>query len=269
MPTSFGALCNDFSINATINLKMDLPCERESIMSLFDRVRKARPNMDKFRRYDDEVLLESNRREHEYTWVALRQNSVRTGHANPQSMDDAYDYHKVILDTVPYFLSISPLDVDYIELLFTFDLECKGNHDEVVYEALYADTPVGNLLRQPFPVTGGPTNDDPFDAEEESADGVLIDVQPIFRVNLSDRGDLQASFEVKTRERTRRGNASRSRDEPLGVFLSMRRFGPITDISDLSTWLDEMGKQCEVLAEDRLIPNLLTPIARYITSGSA
>ena len=150
MATSFGALCTDFYVNQKVALKMDLPCDRETIMSLFDRVRKVRPNMEKFRRYDDELALESKRRDDEYTWLALRQTNIRTGHVNPQSMEDMYDYHRMILEVVPYYLSLSPLDIDYLELMFGFDLECQNNHDEVVYDALFADTPLADLLTQPI-----------------------------------------------------------------------------------------------------------------------
>jgi len=262
MATSFGALCNDFYVNLTIALKMDLPCERESIMGLFDRVRKVRPTMDKFRRYDDELTLESNRREAMYTWLALRQNSIRTGHVNPDSMEDAWSYHRSILETVPYYLSVSALDIDYVEVLFGFDLECDGNHDEVVYEALYADSAVGDLMKEPL-LAG----DDAVDANSQG--GKIIDVQPMFRFALSDDGETQGLFEVKTRERSRRGNASRSRDEPISLFVAVRRFGPVPNVDDLSPWMQQLGVACETLTTDRLIPHLLTPIARQITSSNA
>ena len=112
MDTSFGALCTDFYINQKLALKMDLPGDRETILHLFDRIKRAHPSMDRFHRYEGELTLESSRREAEYRWIGLRRTSIRTAHVNPQSMDEAYKFHRLVLSEAPYHLTISPLDVD-------------------------------------------------------------------------------------------------------------------------------------------------------------
>lgn len=249
MATSFGALCTDFYINQQLVLKMELPGERETILHLFEQVRKTIPSMDRFRRYDDELALES-KRETEYRWLALRRQSVRTGHVNPQSMAEGYELHKLVLQIAPYHLSISPLDVDYLELLFGFDLECADNHDEVVYDALFAHTPIDGLLKLPG-----------------SLEARKVDVQPTFGVSLNRKGDLQAYFEVKTRSR-RRGQP-RNREEPISILLTIRKYGPVESIKQLLTTFDVLKEQAEYLASDQVVPHLLTPIARQITSSNA
>lgn len=248
MATSFGALCTDFYINHKLALKMDLPGDRETILHLFDRVRKAIPSMDRFRRYEGELALESSRREAEYRWLALRRTSVRTGHVNPDSMQDAYDFHRLVLTEAPYHLTISPLDVDYLELLLGFDLECKADHDAIVFEALFGNSPVGNLMRVP--------------------DARAMDVQPIFGLSLGKRTDLQAYFEVKTRAKSRRGSTSRSRGEPLSIFLTLRKYGPVHKVEELGPIFDQLTQYAEALATERLVPDLLQPISRQITSSS-
>ena len=248
MGTSFGALCDDFYINQKLALRMDLPSERETLLHLFDAVRRVYPSMDKFRRYDDEYALESSRKDSEYRWLALRRNSVRTGHVNPQSMEDGLDFHQMVLDFCPHHLTISPLDVDYLELLFGFDLECKADHDEVVYEALMGDSPLGDLLR--------------------IDDAKVLDVQPIFGMQLSRSGDCQAYFEVKTRTKSRRGSAKQYRNEPISVFLTLRKYGPVGDINELQTIGRELMQRTEALASERLVPTLLTPIARQVQASS-
>ncbi|MCC7406797.1 MAG: hypothetical protein IT442_01920 [Phycisphaeraceae bacterium] len=252
MATSFGALCSDFYINQKLSLKMDLPYERETILHLFERIRKSEPTMDRFRRYDNELALESSRREPEYRWMAIRQNSIRTGHVNPQTMDGSYQFHRLIIETVPYHLSVSALDVDYLDLMFGFDLECNDNHDEVVFEALFGHSPVRTLVQLP----GYP-------------ESRVIDVQPVYGMSLDRRGDLQAYFEVKTRSRNRKGQTSRTRQEPISVLLTLRKYGPVQTINDLLPIFDLLREHCEHLATERLVPDLLTPIARQITSSSA
>jgi len=248
MATSFGALCTDFYINHKLSLKMDLPSERETILHFFDRMRKSLPAMNRFKRYDGELALESARKDAHYTWLALRRNSIRTGHVNPESMEEALDYHKLVLELTPYHLTISPLDVDYVELMYGFDLECQQNHDAIVYDALYANSPLAELL--------------PSDSSR------ILDVQPVFGGSLNEAGDLQAYFEVKTRPKSRRGSSKRYAGEPISLFLTLRKYGPIDDLADLPATLEKLNEHCEALATDKLVPDLLTPIAQHISSSA-
>lgn len=255
MATSFGALCTDFYINQKLALKMDLPSERETILHMFDRLKKAVPSMDRFHRYESELTLESSRREAEYRWVGLRRTSVRAGHVNPQTMEEAYKFHRLLLEVAPYHLTLSPLDVDYLEVLFGFDLECRQDHDEVIYEALIANSPLGNLIR-PGALPGMPQ-------------ARVIDVQPMFGISLSDRGDTQAYFEVKTRTRGRRRQPSRYPNEPISLMLVLRKYGPIHKLEELEDNFETLRNFGETLATERLVPDLLTPIVRQIASSNA
>lgn len=257
MATSFGALCTDFYINHKLALKMDLPTERETILHFFDRMRKSMPSMNRFKRYDGELALESARKDARYKWLALRRNSIRTGTVNPESMEDALAYHKLVLELAPYHLTISPLDVDYVELMYGFDLECKQNHDAVVYEALYADTPLGGLL-----------NASAKDSDGEPTGGGVLDVQPVFGQSLNDAGDLQAYYEVKTRPKSRRGSSKRYSGEPISLFLTIRKYGPVEDLADMAATVETLNNYAEELATAKLIPDLLTPITQHIGSSA-
>jgi hypothetical protein len=253
MATSFGALCTDFYINQKLALKMDLPSDRETILHLFDRVKKAVPNMTRFHRYHNELTLESSRREAEYRWVGLRRTSVRTGHVNPQSMTEAYKFHKLVLSEAPYHLTISPLDVDFLELLLGFDLECKGDQDEVVYDALFAHSPLANLLK----------------GDDRDKESRVLDLQPMFGISLGGKSETQAYFEVKTRTRGRRGQPNQYPNEPMSIFLTIRRYGPVQKVEDLESWFESLKAHAETLAAERLVPELLQPILRQITSSNA
>lgn len=252
MATSFGALCTDFYINQKLSLKMDLPTERDTLLHFFDQVRKTQPGMTRFRRYEGELSLESSRREAEYTWLSLRQSSIRTGHVNPDAMEDAYKYHRRMLEIAPFYLTLSPLDIDYVEMMFGFDIDCKEDHDEVVYEALFADSAMGGLLK-------------PID---ETMGTKVLDVQPVFGLNLAEDGKLQAYFEVKTRRRSRRGSGKRYAQEPISLFVTLRNYGPVEKLDDLKGITTELGQFCETLASERLIPDLLNPIVQHISPSS-
>lgn len=251
MPTSYGALCTDFYVNMKLAVKMDMPSERETVLHFFDRMRKLNPGMDRFRRYQGELALESSRNEPEYSWLAMRRGGLRAGRVNPSSMDASRSYHTGLLEQAPYHLTLSPLDLDYLEVLYGFDLECERDHDEVVFEALYADSPLAELMR-------------PGGAAQQ---GRPLDVQPVAGISLSRSGDMQAFFEVKTRPRSRRGRPSRN-GEPISLLVTVRRYGPIGELDELPRWFAGADEACDALASERLVPHLLTPISRLITSSA-
>lgn len=244
MATSFGALCTDFYINQKLALKMDLPAERETILHMLDRVRADLPEMDRFRRYPEELVLESQRQEGRQLWMELSAQAVRTGILNPTTTEDAYRLHRMILEVCPYHLTISPLDVDHLELMYGFDLECKANHNNVVYEALIQGTPLAGLL--------------------EVEGGKVTDVQPMFGLTLGKGNALHAFFEVKTRTTPSEIRRGRYRTEPISIFLTIRRTGPLEHVEQLPHWFEQVRQAGEQLANDKVVPHLLNPISRAI-----
>lgn len=249
MGTSYSALCSDFYINQRLALKMDLPNKRETVLDYFDRIRKFRPKMDKFRRFEGELSLESPPVDGWYDWTALRQSSIRSGSVNPTDMSSAYDLHRTILEIAPYYLSISPIEIDHLELMFGFDLEAKGNHDEIVYDALFADSSLGALIS----------------SNEEHP----TDIQPFVGYTIEeDEQKTAINFEIKTRVAERQLPDDKFENEPISVFVSARRTGPIDRIEDLIPMFHSLTRLMEQLATDKLIPCMLNPITRAISSHS-
>jgi hypothetical protein len=246
MSTSFGALCTDFYVNQKIATRMDLPTERETVLHLLDRVRASQPSMTRFRKYPDELSLESGRQEGAYRWLSMHPNAIRTGHVNPETLDEAYSLHRLMLEIAPYHLTISPLDIEYIDLLFGFDLEAKANQHKIVYDALFADSPFANLMAGP--------------------ETQPVDVQPIFGVNLNEQSDLQAFFEVKTSTTASQVRNDQYRVEPISVYMTIRRLGSVSKIEQLPEIFETMRQHAERLATDQLVPTLVNPIRSEITS---
>lgn len=242
----FGECCSDFYVNQKLALKMDLPESREPLLDLFDRVRRSVPELDRLRRYDGELALESPDQERRYRWVAMRQTSIRSGDVNPTELEDAYALHRLILEVAPYYLSISPLDIDYLELVFGFDLEAEANRDEVVFDALFADGPLGSLV--------DPTQDR------------FLDCQPIVGLALNEACDLQAFFEVRSRGSATEAATGDYLPEPISVYLTVRRHGPVTSLEHLPAIFATLCGHAERLAEERAIPQLVLPIRHAILS---
>ena len=244
---SLSALCSDFYINQKLALKLDVPTGRESVLDMFDRVRKELPAMDRFRRYDGELALESTEDESHYTWMALRRTSIRSGCVNPDSLEQAYKLHRLILEISPFFLSISALDVEYIELVFGFDLRAPVNRNEVVFEALLGGSPLAGLV----------------DMERES----VLEAQPLIGFSLSTSCDHQAFVEVKTRVSAQEVVQNRFEEQPISVYLTVRRYSSMSRITELASEFGGLAGHAERLAEDRVIPYVIQPIRAMLYSS--
>lgn len=240
MTESFGALCSAWYVNLKLALKLDLPRKREEVLDLFERIRRQFPAMSQFRRYREELALESEPEAEPQRWVALRGHTIRAGVVDPDRFEDAYALHRCVLEVAPYYLSISPLDVDYVELLYGFDLNAGGNHDEIVFEALVAGSPLAAALDIPG--------------------SHVVDCQPMFGVALNDVGSAEAFVEVTTRPPERGEYGTDRPPEPISVLLTLRRYGPVGEIAELPSVLDELSRRGEQLVHSRVVPNLVVPI---------
>lgn len=255
MSESYKALCNDFYVNQKLSLKMELPRTRETVLDLFERVRKIYPCMHNFRRYRDEYALESSQTQMPHRWAAMKANYIRSGTVNPPSMEEAYSLHRNLLTLAPAYLSISPLDVDHLELLFGFDLVAGGNHDAIVLDALMRGSPMAALL--------------------DIHDAHVMECQPMVGMAVTRRGDYEIFFEVKTRptngglQRESEMADNSERADPISVYLTLRKFGPITELSQLTDMFAMMAAKGEELIDQRVIPGLIVPIREALSSGNS
>ena len=244
MTDSFRVLCSDFYINQKLNVKLDLPRNRETALDLFERLRREFPEMDSFRRHKDELALESPTRDVPHRWTAVRSSNVRSGVVNPEHEEQAYGLHRTILEVVPYYLSISALDIEYLELLYGFDLAASGSHDRIVADALLSGSPLASLTDLPG--------------------GRLMEFQPLLGSLLADDGEIEAHFEVKTRSGLREhGNA-----EPISVYLTLRQYEPVREISQLVERFEAFAEKGQEIVAERVVPGLLQPIKETIVSGN-
>ena len=281
MSNEYAALVNDMYVNQRVNLKMDLSMKRDTVLAMFDRVRREMPGMDRFKRYTNELALESradaeavddgsdSARPSEsgihagaggsgagrggQRWLAIRKTSVRTGSVNPDSLSEGYKLHRLVLEIAPYFLDVTPLDIDHIELLYGFDLLASGNHDAIVFNALLSGSALGEL------VEGGKGG--------SRVHRTPIDCQPLLGVALADGTDIQAHFEVKTRSSIRHGRHVEHREEPISLYVVVRRHGPFKDVRDLPAVLRQLVERGEDLLDTCIVPKLLLPLREAIASG--
>jgi hypothetical protein len=246
MGDSYKALCSDFYINQKLTVKMDLPRSRETVLEFFERVRKQFPQMGQFRRYREELALESPQSEAPHRWLAVRSSTIRSGSVNPPTTEEGYSLHQHVLETAPYFLNVSPLDIDSVELLFGFDLAATGNHNQIVADAVLA----GSAFRSALELQGA----------------TITECQPVLGVTFGARGEYEINVEIKTRGQQSHGREGEPGAEPISIYLILRRLGAVTDLKELPKIFAQLTATGEELVEKRVVPTLLTPIREVIAA---
>ena len=112
--------------------------------------------------------------------------------------------HGLILDMAPHHLGLSPIEIDYLDVLFGFDLTFGGNHDEIIAESLFTESPLACLT--------------------EETGAKAVDFQPTVTVALSEDCRLQARIDVVTRTNSYQVRTGDYSDDVISVYLIVRRY---------------------------------------------
>ena len=199
---AFDAFCDEFSLGTRLFLKLDLSPSRESLLQFCEQVRRAFPDMVRFRRredgsimLDEEADTQAGRR-----YLRIDANALRLGQFSPPSRQAFSAFATMVLSHAPYYLSLSDLDYDSLEVMFGFDLEYCGNHDELVAETLLGDNPLHAAL---------------------AGDGRrIIDCQPCVGAALDEECRTQAYLEIRGRTSMYELRSAEYEAQALSVYLS-------------------------------------------------
>lgn len=246
MANSYSSLCDDFSVDMHINTELDLPSERDTVLSFFERIQKQFPSMGNFfRRSNGDFCLEEDRDGERYRWVMLEIDRIFSGCANPDQLEDAYELHNLVLELSPYMLGVSHLDIDSLDVTFAMDFDYRGNHDEVVAEALFGSGPFGRLLELPGSRAIG------FSPTVVTA----LDVDCCTQARIAVESRTSVS-EVR--------NDKFKSDQPISLYLTIRRYPKPDERFDAAK---SFARQCETAVElmsEKIIPDFVHPLTEAI-----
>ena len=204
---------------------------------------------DSSRKHDNgEWNLEEDRNNESYRWAALESRKLSSGHVNPPDIAEALKLHQFLLQLAPYDLGISPVEIDYLDLLFGFDLSFSGNHDEIIAESLFADSPLTCLTEEPG--------------------AKCVDFQPTVTVALSEDCRLQARIDVVTRTNSYQVRTGDYSDDVISVYLILRRYWGDKPKVAMDKLIGELAERADNLCHSYVIPKLLRPISSAIASRS-
>jgi len=116
---NFSSFCDDFYIDLYINTELELPSERDTLLTFFERIQKHFPSMCSFRRRDNgELYLEGDRDSGQYRWVSVEADRIGSGYVNPTSFARAYEQHRLVIELMPYMLGVNHLDINSVDVSF-------------------------------------------------------------------------------------------------------------------------------------------------------
>jgi hypothetical protein len=243
--TLYGSMADDMYVNVNLATEMELPGHRETVLHFFECVRKKFPTMRKFHARDKrDFVLEEDKDQGRYRWVAVEPRRFCSGHVNPASIEDALDQHRFLLDLAPALLSMSPLDCEAIDVLFGFDFAFRGNHNALLAEAL-----------GPGPGLEG-VGDIPGSR--------LINYEPSLTIAVDEECRTQIRVSTETRTNAFQVRTGEFAEEQLSVYVTARQYGSLESGETYVHTVERLAQLAEDVIENCVVEQILRPLARTI-----
>ena len=246
MRESFSSFCDDFYLDMYVNTELELPTSRDTILAFFERVQKQFPSMGTFcRGQSKEYCLEGNRKSGQYRSVTLEADRIVSGYVNCEKFEDAYEQHRLVLELIPYMLSVSHLDITSLDVTMAMEFDCRGNHDEVIAEAL-GSSGLTCLM--------------------DVAGVSVIDYSPSVVIALTPDNRTQGRISIESRTsvfdpRRPRQNDS---DDPISLSFTIRQYPRDSEKFDSVSSFTNQCRLIEELMEEKIIPSIVQPLTNII-----
>lgn len=243
----YASLADDYFVNMNLNTEMQLPSTRETILEFFGRVQKTYPSMRNFyTRENGDFVLEEDKDQPRYRWISIEPRRICSGVVNPDSIEEAVEQHKLVLQIAPYMLSVSPLDCEALDFMLGFDFSYRGNHDELVAEALGTASGIDSLRELP----GGKT----------------LNYEPSITVSLDESCRRQCRLLIETRTNAYQVRRADYPEEPISVYFTTRQYGSLPHDASFEETLGELQITCEELLNEHVITDVLQPLQQAIST---
>ncbi len=244
---SFDSFVDAFYCNMNLSTEMPLPVARETILGFFERAQKEYPSLKNFytRETGDAVLEEDKDLGHQ-RWLSVEAKKVCSGFLNPPDFDTAMQQHTFALELLPYMLSVSPLDCEALDFVMGFDMAYRGNHDELVAEALGGFPAIDGLLRVPG--------------------ARVINYEPAITLTLDESCRVQARLMIETRTTAYHVRRGEYPEENISVYFTLRQYGSLEPGVSFERTLASLRERGEEMLEEQIVEQVLRPLAQAIAA---
>lgn len=243
----FSTLAHEFYVNMHLNTEMPLPNSRETLLDFFGRVQKSFPTMRNFyTRENGDYVLEEDKDHPQHRWLSMEARRICSGVVNPEKTEVAEEQHRLILDLVPFMLSVSPLDCEALDYMMGFDFIYRGNHDAVVARALGTSSAMEGLLDIPG--------------------AAVLNYEPAITISLEESCRTQARLMVETRTNAYHVRRGSFPEEHISVYFTVRQYGSMEHDASFADRLSQLRQQCEELLDRHVVDQVLIPLSQAISA---
>ena len=244
--SNYGMFSDDFYVNMNLATEMDLPQQRESVLHYFEQVRRRYPSMLNFYgREKSEYVLEEDKEHGAYRWVSIEPRRLNSGAVNPENFDAAIQQHKSVLELVPYELSITPLDCESLSVMVGFDFNYRGNHNEILAEAIGLSPALERVTALPY--------------------GKLLSNEPAIQFALDDECRTQCRISFESRTTAYQVRTGEFGEDQLSVYLTVRRYDSLGVDEQFDTEFQRLADLCRDLVDEYLVGSVLRPLQEAIS----
>jgi len=243
--TRYSALADDFYINMNLSTEMELPQGRDTVLHYFERIQKKYPSMRKFYCRDKrDFVLEEDKDRSQYRWATVESRRMCSGQVNPATIEEAMDQHRLVLELAPFMLSVSPLDCEALDLLFGFDFTYRGNHNQLVAEALGVNPAMERLLEMPG--------------------SSVINFEPSVTLSLDEGCRRQVRVSVENRTNAFQIRTGEYPEEQISVYVTARQCGSLNPDETFVQEVDQLAQVCQDVVDNYVVESVLRPLQRTI-----
>ena len=236
---------DDYYVNMNLNTEMELPHSRETVLHFFEQVKKHYPAMRNFfSRERGEFVLEEDKDKGDYRWTSIESRRICSGCVNPASVEEALKQHALVLDMVPYALSVSPLDCESLNVMYGFDFTYRGNHNQLLVDALGV-----------VPA---------FDKLSQLPGASILAYEPSIQFALDEECRTQCRLSIETRTNAMHLRTKEFPEEQLSVYFTARRYGSLDGGETYISAMNKLAEICHEIVDGYVVENVLRPLQQTI-----
>ena len=241
----YDAYSDDFCVNVHLSTEMELPSSRETLLHYFEQVQKQFPSMRNFfcRERAEYVLEEEKDRGH-YRWVTVEPRRLCSGHLNPASVEESLALHRAVMELAPFALSVSPLDCESLSVMFGFDFLYRGNHNQLIAEALGVTPALESLLDLPG--------------------ASVVAYEPAIQLSLDAECRVQVRLGMESRTTAYHLRTGEFPEDHLSVYLTARRYGSFEPGEQLADVVERLALLCRDITDEHVADRVLRPLQQAI-----
>jgi hypothetical protein len=243
--TRYANFSDEHYVNLNLTTEMDLPSGRETLLHFFEQIQRKYPGMKNFYgRERNEYVLEEDKEAGNYRWATVEPRRVLSGYVNPPNTEEALTQHEFLLELVPFSLSLSPLDCKSLNLTYGFDYQYRGNHNQLVAEALGIVPAYEKLLEAP--------------------QTVLVSYEPSVQFAWEQDCRVQARLGVETRTSPIHIRMGEFPEEEFSIYLTARRSGSLEPGETFGGVMRQLAAFCQELLDNHIVEHVLRPVQQAI-----